>query len=209
MSRSTGGVGGNIYRYAFIIYKLNQGRRRRKDIPFQREWGTGEARGRRRRRDVPFHRVGGGGKHTSLCQNKNQVPFHRGGGGETRRKDVSFHRRHISLCRKNCLGPFPRRPHVRGNADRHKPLSTHKDDDGDPNCRTSRGGGLTLTPKAVNKGLCLLPLSAMPALCECVSRKPLTSIPRCTKTPVTEEPCPLRRPQTIRKFLLCRCLGAV
>ena len=81
MSRSTGGVGGNIYRYAFIIYKLNQGRRRRKDIPFQREWGTGEARGRRRRRDVPFHRVGGGGKHTSLCQNKNQVPFHRGGGG--------------------------------------------------------------------------------------------------------------------------------
>ena len=61
-----GGAGGNIYRYAYIIlYKLNQGRRRRKDVPFHRGW-RGETRGRRRRKDVPFHR-GGGGKHISLC----------------------------------------------------------------------------------------------------------------------------------------------
>ena len=45
MSRSTRGEGGNIYRYAYItVYKLNQGRRRRKDVSFHK-----------------------GGKHVSLC----------------------------------------------------------------------------------------------------------------------------------------------
>ena len=51
----TGGEGGTIYRHAYIItYKLNQGSRRRKDVPFHRGKG-GETCGRRRRKDVSFH----------------------------------------------------------------------------------------------------------------------------------------------------------
>ena len=107
-----GGEGGNIYRSAYIIvYKLNQGSRRRNDVLFHRGGeGRGETCGRKRRTDVPFHRGGGGGKHISLClyilvyklnqgsRRRNDVLFHRGGRGrgETcgrkRRTDVPFHR---------------------------------------------------------------------------------------------------------------------
>ena len=74
------GEGGNIY----CAYKLNQGRRRRKDVPFHRR-GGGKHTATGGRKDGPFHREGemgniwpqekegwpvprkGGGKHISLC----------------------------------------------------------------------------------------------------------------------------------------------
>ena len=81
MSRSTGGERGNTYRYAYIIvYKLNQGRRRRKDVPFHRGRG-GATYGRRRRKDVAFHRGEEGGnvyRYAFLIVYKLN---HGGGGG--------------------------------------------------------------------------------------------------------------------------------
>ena len=93
MSRSTRGRG-NIDRYAYIIvYKLNQGRNRRKDVPFHKR-GEGGSTWPQEKEGCPVPQGGGRGKHPSLCQNsceKNEpgpVPQ-----GETygRRKDVSLH----------------------------------------------------------------------------------------------------------------------
>ena len=70
MARSTGGEGGNIYRYAYIIVcNLNQGRRRRKDVPFHRGGGKGENPWpeEKDQEGCPVPQGGGGGKHISLC----------------------------------------------------------------------------------------------------------------------------------------------
>ena len=112
MSRSIGGEGGNVFRYAkTIVHKLNQGSRRRKDVPFHRGRGGKHTssclynciivyklnQGRRRRKDVRFNR-GGGGEHVAAAEAKTSRSTGGGGGKNSRyaniivRKDVPFHR---------------------------------------------------------------------------------------------------------------------
>ena len=101
MSHSTGGDGGSIYRYAYILYKPGpqekkgcpgeggkHGRRRRKDVPFHKGEGGNIYRyayiivyklNQGRRKDVPFHRWEG---RNIWPQDKEGCPAPRGGGGE-------------------------------------------------------------------------------------------------------------------------------